>query len=196
MQLKNNTMSNQVEWMMDQTQSTISFKVDPLIFASVEGTFKIFSANIYTSDNNFDTIKVNLLIDASSINTGDAERDDHLKSTDFFDVQNYKQILFTSTSIKVVDSEGNYDLTGILTIKNIAVNVKMRVKLKDILSDAEGNKKAEFVIACKVNRNDWWLIWNESNYTGGLMESEFVHISCGIILTRLPIHKLKGAAER
>ena len=90
------------------------------MIAHVKGAFKTFDASIYTTANDFTTAEIDLWIDASSITTGDAKRDEHLKSADFFDVQNHKQITFTSSTIGKPDQDGIHEVWGELTMKGIA----------------------------------------------------------------------------
>lgn len=171
------------KWFVDPSKSTISFKVDPKIFAAVEGAFRIFDAEIVTTDNDFSKTKVNLQIDASSITTGDVERDEHLKSADFFDVENHKKITFTSRIVTSTSVDGNYELRGSLTIKGITKEVVVEAQSGEHLKDANGDDNIAFTITANVNRKDWGLLWNESSNAGGLMESEAVHIFCKITLT-------------
>jgi len=87
------------------------------MISNVKGLFKIFDASIYTSGKDFLSAEIDLWIDASSINTGDAKRDEHLRSADFFDVQNHKQITFTSDTIGNPDPDGNHELWGELSMR-------------------------------------------------------------------------------
>jgi polyisoprenoid-binding protein YceI len=172
-------------WSIDQAHSEITFKVRHLRIAHVKGKFKIFDASIHTIAKDFTTAQIDLWIDASSIDTGDAKRDEHLKSTDFFDVQNYKQITFISNNIENPDSDGNHVLWGELTMKGVTRNVKLNLQLGGIAYDPMGNEKAGFAVTGKLNRSDWGLNWNSPLEAGGFMVSEEVLISCDIELTNL-----------
>ncbi|MCW3102939.1 MAG: YceI family protein [Bacteroidetes bacterium] len=175
---------SKIKWSVDPEKSFISFRVDPLIFGPVEGSFRIFDADIQTTGDAFSTIDLILYIDAASISTGDIERDQHLKSADFFDVQNHKQIKFTSKRIRMESHDENHELCGELKIKDISIEVKVAVQAGEILEDASGNENSVFTINGKVNRTDWGLTWNASPQTGGLMESEEVTIYCKVTITR------------
>jgi len=173
---------SKTKWSIDQSHSEIEFKVRHLMIAHVKGSFKTFDASIYTNEKDFTTAEIDLWIDSSSIITGDAVRDDHLKSADFFDVQNHKQITFTSSTIGKPDKDGNQELWGELTIRGITKNIKLNVQFGGILKDPWGNEKAGFTITGKINRSDWGLIWNTAIETGGFMVSEEVTVSCEVEL--------------
>ena len=170
------------KWSIDQTHSEIAFKVRHLMIAHVKGKFKTFDASIYTEEKDFTTVEIDLWIYASSIDTGDAKRDEHLKSADFFDVESHKQITFVSSTIGNPDAEGNQALWGELTMRGITKNVKLDVQFGGIQKDPWGNEKAGFTVTGKINRTEWELIWNSSLEAGGIMIGEDVTISCEIEL--------------
>jgi len=173
------------KWSIDQAHSEITFKVRHLRIAHVKGAFKIFDASIHTIAKDFTTAQIDLWMDVSSIDSGDAKRDEHLKSVDFFDVQNHKQITFISSNIENPDSDGNHVLWGELTMKGVTRNVKLNLQLGGIANDPMGNEKAGFTVTGKLNRSEWGLTWNTPMEAGGFMVSEEVIISCDIELTNL-----------
>lgn len=176
-------MSNEIKWSVDQSHSEIAFKVRHLMIAHVKGSFKIFDANIYTTDKDFTTAQIDLWIDASSINTGDEKRDEHLKGADFFDVERHKQITFTSSTMQKPYKQGNQELWGELTMKGITKNVKLNVEFGGIVNDPWGNEKAGFTVTGKINRSDWELTWNAAMETGSLLVGDEISISCEVELT-------------
>ena len=178
-------MENQTKWSIDQAHSEMAFKVQHLMIAYVKGTFKTFDASIYTTDKDFTTAEIDLWIDASSISTGDAKRDEHLRSADFFDVQNHKQITFTSNTIEKSDIDSNHELWGDLTMKGVTKNVKLNVQFGGIVMDPWANEKAGFTVTGIINRSYWGLIWNTNIEAGGLMVSDEVMISCDVELTNV-----------
>jgi polyisoprenoid-binding protein YceI len=180
--MKPTLVTTQTKWSIDQPHCEIGFRVKHLMIAHVKGTFKTFDASIYTTSNDFTTAEVDLWIDPSSIDTGDTKRDEHLKSADFFDVNNHKQITFTSSTIGKPDTEGNQELWGELTMIGVTKNVKLNVQFGGIIKDPWGNEKAGFTISGKIKRSDWGLVWNTPLETGGLMLSDEVTISCEIEL--------------
>ena len=151
------------------------------MISNVKGSFKTFVASIYTTAKDFTTAEIDLSIDVSSLSTGDAKRDEHLQSADFFDVQHHKQITFTSSTIGK-GTDGNHELWGELTMKGITKNVKLKVQFGGIVNDPWGNEKAGFTVNGKINRSDWGLNWNAALDTGGFMLSDEVEISCEVEL--------------
>jgi polyisoprenoid-binding protein YceI len=178
-------MTNQTKWSIDPVHSEISFKVKHLMITNVKGSFKIFNASIYTTEKDFTTAGIDLWIDAASITTGDTKRDDHLRGADFFDVQNHKQITFTSETIGKPDLKGNQEVWGELTMKGVTKNIKLRVRFGGIINDPWGNERAGFTVTGKICRNDWGLTWNAAIEAGGLMVSEEVIITCEVELINI-----------
>lgn len=178
-------MTNQTKWSIDQAHSDITFKVRHLMIAHVKGTFTTFDASIYTKATDFTTAEIDLWIDASSISTGDIKRDEHLKSIDFFDVANHKQITFVSSTIGKADDKGNHELWGELTMIGIKQNIKLDVEFGGIVKDPWGNERVGFTVTGKINRADWGLVWNSTVEAGGVMVSEEITISCEIELTNV-----------
>lgn len=188
-------MENKTKWSIDQSHSEIEFKVKHLMIAHIKGSFKKFDASIYTNGKDFSTAEIDLWIDASSINTGDKKRDEHLKSADFFDVKNHKQITFTSSTIGKSDSDNNHELWGELTIKGITKNVKLNVQFGGIVNDPWGNERAGFTVNGKINRSDWELVWNTSLESGSKMVSDEVTISCEVELMNVGNENLNMVME-
>ena len=188
-------MTNQTKWSIDQTHSAIDFKVRHLMISNIKGAFKLFDASIYTTLKDFTSAEIDLWIDAASVTTGDAKRDEHLRSADFFDVQKHKQITFTSSTIGKSDKDGNRELWGELTMKGITKNIRLTVQFGGILNDPWGNEKAGFTISGFINRSDWGLNWNNAMETGGFMLSDEVAISCEVELTNAGQKDLKMELE-
>ncbi len=176
-------MSTHTRWSIDLAHSEIAFKVRHLMIAHVKGTFNIFDANIYTTDKDFTTAEIDVFIDAASINTGEATRDEHLKGEDFLDVAKYKQITFKANTIEKAGGEGKHDLWGDLTIKGITKNIKLQVDYGGMLNDPWGKERAGFSITGKIKRSDWGLVWNAAIETTGLMVGDEITIYCEIELT-------------
>jgi polyisoprenoid-binding protein YceI len=165
------------KWVADPTHSEILFKVRHLMITNVKGVFRKFEAVIDSED--FTKAKINAAIDATSIFTNDDSRDEHLKSADFFDVENHPTLSFAGTAFKKIDDE-NYELTGNLNIKGISKEVKFDVEFGGINKDPWGNEKAGFSLSGKINRKDWGLNWNAALETGGVLVSEEVKISAEV----------------
>ena len=183
--MKTVAVSTKTKWSIDQAHSEITFRVKHLMISHVRGGFQKFDASIYSNAKDFTSFEIDLWIDVSSISTGDAKRDEHLMSSDFFDVLNHKQITFLSTSMGNPDAEGNYELWGELTMKGITRNVKLTAQFGGMVNDPYGNEKVGFTVTGKINRKNWDLLWNAPIEAGGMLVSEEVSISCEIELTNL-----------
>lgn len=183
--MKTNNTEAKTKWAIDQPHSEISFKVRHLMISKVRGKFKTFDANICTHSKDFMTAEVDLWIDASSIQTGDEKRDNHLKSIDFLDVENHKQITFKSSTIGAANAEGDLELQGELTIVGITQNVKLNVQFGGMLNDPWGNEKAGFTVTGKINRSDWGLVWNTAIESGGVLVADEIEITCEVDLTKM-----------
>lgn len=162
------------KWVLDPTHSELTFKVKHMMIANVKGEFKNFSVEVDGDDILKSTLNVS--VDSSSINTNNTDRDNHLKSADFFDVENHKTLSFKGTSFKQKDDD-EYELKGILTIKGISKEVNLEVEFGGFNKDPWGNEKAGFSVAGKINRKDWGLNWNAALETGGVLVSEEVKIA-------------------
>jgi polyisoprenoid-binding protein YceI len=173
------------KWSVDQDHSEIGFNVRHLMIARVKGSFKKFDASIYTEEKDFTTAEIDLWIDASSIDTNNETRDEHLRSADFFDVEKHKQISFTSSTIGEPDHEGNHELWGELTMIGVTKTIKLNLQFGGIAHDPWGNEKAGFTITGKISRSDWGLVWNTSIEGAGFMVSEEVSILCEIELKNI-----------
>ena len=169
-------MENQTNWVLDPTHSEITFKVKHLMITNIKGEFRTFSASISSSSADFTSAKASANIDVNSIFTNNNDRDGHLKSADFFDVENNPAITFTSTGF-AKSSGSNFILTGVLTIKGVAKEVQLDVEFAGINKDPWGNEKAGFTLEGKINRKDWGLNWNAALETGGVLVGEEVKIS-------------------
>jgi len=161
------------KWVLDPAHSELLFKVKHLMISNVKGEFKNFRAEINGEDLESSTVKA--AIDSASIFTNNEDRDNHLKSADFFDVENHKEITFVSTVFKK-EKKDNYLLTGKLSIKGVSKEVTLQVEFGGINKDPWGNEKAGFSITGKINRKDWGLNWNSALETGGVLVSDEVQI--------------------
>jgi len=177
-------MDNKIKWVIDPAHSEIAFKVKHLMITNVKGVFTEFEASIYTTGDDFMTAEVDFWMNPASVNSGNADRDAHLKGPDFFDVEHHKEITFTANTYEKVDDDGSYELYGDLTIKGITKRIKLDVEFGGVMKDPWGNEKAGFSINGKINRKDWQLNWNAALEAGGLLVSDEVRISCEVQLLK------------
>ena len=162
------------KWVLDPAHSELGFKVKHLMISSVKGEFKDFSAEIEGED--ILSSKVKVKVDGDSIYTKNEDRDNHLRSGDFFDVENHPYLTFESTAYNQLDDD-KYQLKGMLTIKGISKEVTLDVTYGGTMKDPYGNEKAGFSISGTINRKDWGLNWNAALEAGGVMVSDEVKIA-------------------
>ena len=172
-------MANQTKWVIDPTHSELLFKVKHLMITNVKGEFRKFDASILANGDDFSQAKVSATVDADSVFTNNDDRDKHLKSEDFFDVENHKTLHFEGTSFEKLD-DNNYKLKGNLTIIGTSKEVTLDVEYGGTAVDPWGNKKAGFSISGKINRKDWGLNWNAALEAGGVMVSDAVKINAEV----------------
>jgi polyisoprenoid-binding protein YceI len=171
------------KWVLDPAHSEILFKVRHLMITNVKGEFRNKSAELITQGDDFSTAKINLTIDANSIFTNDDNRDTHLKSAEFFNVAQYREISFTGTKFEKLNKE-EFKLYGQLTMLNVTKDIVLDVEFGGINKDPWGNEKAGFSVSGHFNRKDWGLTWNAALETGGMMVSEEVKINAEIQFTK------------
>lgn len=168
------TILEQTRWILDPSHSELLFKVRHLMITNVKGEFRKFEAVIHGKD--FTKSKVTARVDASSIFTNDENRDNHLKSADFFDVANHGDLKFESTGVERLNDE-KYLMKGLLSIRGISKEITLDVEFGGINKDPYGNEKAGFSINGTINRKDWGLNWNAALETGGVLVSDEVKIT-------------------
>jgi polyisoprenoid-binding protein YceI len=165
-------METKNSWVLDPTHSEIQFKVKHLMMTNVTGAFKVLHAGI-AADENFSDAKVNFTADINSVDTGNAQRDGHLKGGDFFDAEKFPELSFVSTHYNAAENK----ITGDLTVKGVTKPVTLDVEYNGAHKDPWGNLKAGFSVSGKINRKDWGLAWNAALEGGGVLVSEDVKIN-------------------
>ncbi|MFD1628542.1 YceI family protein [Pseudopedobacter beijingensis] len=170
-------MENKASWVLDPSHSELTFKVKHMMISNVKGEFKNF--NVHINGQDLLTAGITAKIKTASVDTNSNDRDNHLKSADFFDAEKYPEMIFESTSFKQKDDD-EYELKGKLTIKNITKEIKLEVEFGGIGKDPWGNEKAGFSVSGKINRKDWELNWNAALETGGVLVSDEVKINADL----------------
>lgn len=167
------------KWTIDPTHSEVGFKVKHMMFTNVKGLFNDYSADIDFNENLNDA---NLQFEAkiNSIFTNNADRDNHLKSADFFDADQYPTLNFKSTNIQGNGSE--YEITGDLTIKGITKPVTLNAEFSGLMTDPWGNTKVGLNLDGKINRKNFGLTYNAALETGGVLVGEDVKLNAEIQL--------------
>ncbi len=161
-------------WNLDNAHSEIEFKVKHMMISTVKGHFENFNVQVDGDSESLENAKqVTVDIKADSINTKNSQRDQHLKSEDFFASSQFPEIKFISSGINKTE-DGEYKVTGDLTIKEVTKPVTFDVEFGGIGKDPWGNQKAGYTVTGKINRSDFGLTWNAALETGGVMVSEDV----------------------
>ena len=143
--------SVKTKWAIDPAHSEISFRVRHLMITNVKGVFKDFSASVKTSGGDFVTSDIEFSLNPASIDTIAPDRDNHLMSADFFDVEKYGRFSFSGIKVEKSKAEGSYILHGDLTIKDITRPVKLIVEFAGVMKDPWGNEKAGYTLTGKGN---------------------------------------------
>lgn len=165
------------KWVLDPTHSELNFRVRHMMITNVKGEFKNFDITVDGDD--ITKANINVSIQAASISTNSEDRDNHLKSADFLDVENHKEITFKSTSFKQKAGD-DFVLQGMLTIKGVSKEVALDVEYGGTNKDPWGNEKAGFSLNGKISRKEWGLNWNAALETGGVLVSDEVRISAEV----------------
>lgn len=163
-------------WKLDPSHSELTFKVKHLMISNVKGEFQNFDAQIVSQGEDFNSAKVTSKVEANSVYTNNKDRDNHLRSADFFDAEKNKELKFEGTDFEKLD-EDNYKLTGVLTIKGNSKEVILDVEHGGMMKDPYGQEKAGFSISGKINRKEFGLTWNAALEAGGVMVSDDVRIN-------------------
>jgi polyisoprenoid-binding protein YceI len=163
-------------WVLDPSHSELQFKVKHLMITNVTGQFKVIEGSVETADDTFNGAKVSFTADVASVDTGNGQRDGHLKSGDFFDTENFPTIQFVSDAYNAAEGK----ISGTLTIRGVSKPVTLDVDFSGVNKDPWGNTKAGFSISGKINRTDWNLNWNAALESGGVLVSEEVRISAEV----------------
>jgi polyisoprenoid-binding protein YceI len=168
--------TNATTWKLDPAHSELTFKVKHLMISNVKGEFQKFDAQLNTQGKDFNKAKITGTVEANSIYTNNKDRDEHLRSGDFFDAENHSELKFEGTAFEKLDDD-NYKLTGLLTIKDITKEVVLDVEHGGVMKDPIGQEKAGFSISGKINRKDYGLNWNAALEAGGVMVGEEVRLN-------------------
>jgi polyisoprenoid-binding protein YceI len=163
---------------IDKAHSEVTFQVRHLL-TKVRGRFSDFAGTVRLDEDEPGNSTVSLTIDAASVDTNDASRDQHLRSDDFFAVGTYPTIAFVSSRIVRTSAE-TYDAIGTLTIRGIAQEITLPVTYLGTAKDPWGNRRAGFETSLTINRKDFGLLWNAALETGGFLVGDEVRISLSI----------------
>ncbi len=166
---------------LDTTHSSVEFSVRHMGLATVRGRFEKFSVDAEANEQGEPT-RVSAVIDAASINTGTADRDGHLRSADFFDVENHPKITFESSNIERRGDK--YVIEGDLTIRGVTKPASFEADVTEFVTDPWGNPRLLAEATGKIKRTDWGLTWNQVLEAGSLLVSEDVRFTLNVQLVK------------
>jgi polyisoprenoid-binding protein YceI len=164
-------------WNIDPIHSEVGFSVRHMMVSKVRGRFTAFSGQIITADDPTKS-SATAEIDLSSINTGQEQRDAHIKSADFFEVETYPTMTYKSTGVRVED--GEYILDGDLTLKGITKSVPLHLELNGFGPDPYGGVRAGFTATGEINRSDFNVSFNAPLQNGGVVVGEKITLQLEI----------------
>lgn len=169
-------------WVIDTAHTNIGFSARHAMVAKVRGAFDDFAGSFTIDGDNLSASTAELTIQAASIGTKNADRDAHLKSPDFLDVESFPTITFTSTAVEV---DGNdITLTGDLTIHGVTKSVEVAYEFVGLSQDPWGNTKAGFEGSTKISRKEFGLVYNAALETGGVLIGDEIKIELDVEATK------------
>ena len=166
-------------WTLDDTHTRLGFVTRHAMITKVRGSFNDFTGTVTVPEAGISGAEAKVTINATSIDTRNADRDGHLKSNDFFDMETYPEITFNSTKI-APNGDGGVDVTGDLTIKGTTKSVTVPFTYEGTATDPFGNQRAGFEGSTVIQRSDFGLSWNAALETGGVLVSEKVTLEIEI----------------
>ncbi len=165
-------------WALDPSHTTIGFSAKHAMVATVRGSFGVFDGTLVLDGDNPSASSASVSIDASSVDTGNSDRDAHVRNGDFLDVDAYPTLAFTSREVRPDGSD--FVLVGDLTIKDVTRSVEITVETEGIVTDPFGNTRAGFAGRTTINRKDFGLTWNVALEAGGLLVSDKITITLDV----------------
>jgi len=163
-------------WDIDPVHSEVGFTVRHMMVSKVRGRFGTFSGHIVTGENPLDST-VTASVDLNSIDTNNPQRDDHIRSADFFEVETYPTMTYRSTGLRADDSGGSdFFLDGELTLKGVTRNVPLRLEFNGFGQDAYGGTRSGFTATAHIDRRDFNINFNAAIETGGVVVADKVTI--------------------
>jgi polyisoprenoid-binding protein YceI len=172
------------DYVLDPSHTRVGFSARHAMVTKVRGQFDEFEGTAHVDTENPAASTISVTIQAASVTTGNAQRDGHLKTPDFFDIENYPTITFVSTSVERDGTDWN--VTGDLTINATTKPVTIVFEETGTARDPFGNLRAGFEGSVTINRTDWGLAFNAALETGGVLVSEKVTLEFDVSAIRTP----------
>jgi len=172
------TLENVTPWQVDPAHTHVEFAVKHLMIATVRGRFSEITGTVSVPNNDFSRAQVEATIGVASVDTREPQRDAHLKSPDFFEVDKYPTMTFRSRRVEHASRDTNqYRLVGDLTLHGVTKEIVLEVTLEGLAKDPYGNNRAGFSATGKLSRKEFGLGWNQLLETGGVVVGDEIKIS-------------------
>ena len=182
------------DWDFDPAHTRIGFSARHAMVTTVRGSFNDMTGRIYADLDDMDRSYAEIVLQVTSVDTRNQQRDDHLRSADFFDVERWPEIRFVSTQIEEIE-EGAFTVSGDLTIRDVTKPVTIPIALLGVQKDAFGSLRAGFEGSRRINRRDFGLEWNMPLDAGGLLVSEKITLEFEISAIRREPAAAEATAE-
>ncbi|MBU6348267.1 MAG: YceI family protein [Actinomycetales bacterium] len=165
-------------WAVDPTHSRLGFEARHAVITKVRGHFADFTGTLVINADDISASSAKIVAQLASVDTANADRDGHLRSADFFDVEKNPELQFASKNF--VQSGDDYLVTGDLTINGITNPIELKVELTGTATDPFGNSRAGFEVSGELSRKDFGLVWNVALEAGGLLVSDTIKLQIDI----------------
>jgi len=172
-----------MSWQIDSAHSQIQFSVRHMMISNVRGRFENFTGVVEFNEQDLTQSKVDVQIEAASVNTREAQRDGHLKSPDFFNADKYPYLTFKSRRIEKTDATHGR-VVGDLTIRDVTKEVVLNVEYAGQAKSPWGTTSAGFSATTKINRKDWGLTWNQTLETGGVLVGDEISVNVDLEIVK------------
>jgi len=173
------TTATKTLWEIDPTHSEVQFKVKHLVISTVTGSFHSYDGKIEMDGDNFENAKATFTADIDSITTNNEDRDQHLKSDDFFNAEEYPQLKFESANFKKVGDQA-YKVTGDMTIRDVTKEIELDVVHGGTVGDPYGQTKAGFEVTGSINRKEFGLTWDAVTEAGNVVVADKIKLQLNV----------------
>jgi polyisoprenoid-binding protein YceI len=173
------TTETKTLWKIDPTHSEVQFKVKHLVISTVTGSFGSFDGQIEADGDEFENAQATFTADIDSISTNNEDRDQHLKSDDFFNAESYPQLKFESKNFEKT-GDGEYKVTGDLTIRDVTKEIELDVVHGGTVGDPYGQTKAGFEVTGTINRKEFGLTWNAVTEAGNVVVGDKIKLQLNV----------------
>lgn len=172
-------------WQIDPSHTNIGFEGRHMLVSKVRGKFSDFEADLAIDPENLEQSKATFRIKAESLDSGFGQRDEHLKSADFFDVEKYPEIVFDSRKIARNGGDGSYIIEGDLTIRDVTRPVRFKAEVGGPVKNPWGGEVIALDAETEINRKDWDLNWNMALEAGGVLVSDKIKLQLATELNKV-----------